>query len=118
MNFRAFTDALVVALTEHLRTGKAPRLPTGGELIWRWFLDLHAGRGLGMAGPLPISWADIEAYRRLTGCPIERRHIDVLMALDRIYVDHSYSKQQQGGASAPRSSGKDLSLGVFDAMFA
>jgi hypothetical protein len=115
MNPASHKRALVAALADHLATGKPPRIPAGGELVWRWFLDLNATRGQGFAGPLPIGYAEISAYRHITRWPIEPRHVDLIMALDRAFLDHHYSSNR----SAPERpvARQAMTAQVFDAMF-
>lgn len=116
MNSRRFSAAMTTALRRHLATGRLPSLPAGGDLVWRWFIDLARARGMGFAGPLPITYAEIEAYRRLSGWPIERRHVDIIFALDRVYLDRAHAKADPA-PGVPRSSGQAVSPSAFDAVF-
>ncbi|KQY21029.1 hypothetical protein [Rhizobium sp. Root483D2] len=95
-------------------------IPAGGDLLWRWFNDLSATRSYHMAGPNPISYAEISGYSRLMGLPIEPRHVAVIRAMDRTYIEAAYSKRQQapdGVKTLPPVSEYALTDGMFDAMF-
>lgn len=95
-------------------------IPAGGELLWRWFCDLNGTRTYGMAGPNPIVHAEIGAYARLSGWPIEHRHVSILRAMDTVWLENAYAKKDQAPEGTktlpPRSKGK-LTAGMFDAMF-
>lgn len=121
MNRAAFQRAMRTALFNHLETGQAMRLPAGGELVWRWFRDLSAARGQGFAGPLPITWKEIDAYRRLSGEPIEPGHVKLILTLDRCFIEfHAAAAGEVGPSLQPMAKGRDrgnLSAQAFDAMF-
>lgn len=44
----------------------APEIPEDGLYLWNWFQELSAGRGNNGFGPTAITWADMEAWARLT----------------------------------------------------
>ncbi|MBN8998072.1 MAG: hypothetical protein J0H54_01430 [Rhizobiales bacterium] len=86
-------------------------LPAGWQPLWRAFLELHSTRGEGFAGPVPISFAEIEAYVRLMRLPLEPRHIAVIRAIDNAWMDHiSAARGRQGALPA-------LTPEVFMAVF-
>jgi hypothetical protein len=100
------------ALADHLAKPGRPIVPAGGELLWRWFSDLSAVRTWGIAGPDPIGFDAIEAYRRLTRWPIEERHVRVLRAMDGVFVRHF-----KAGGATPPVPGRPLTAKLFDAAF-
>ena len=106
------TDRLCDALRRHLAGPGRPVVPAGGELLWRWFTDLSAARTWGMAGPDPIGFEAIDAYRRLTRWPIEERHVRTLRAMDDVFREHF-----RAGATTREVSARPLTAGVFDAVF-
>lgn len=98
----------------------AVNLPAGGELLWRWFLDLHKARTFHAAGPNPITHADILAYASLTRWPIEPRHIAIIRAMDETYLEAVMQKRESGRDEArklPLVSPVPISAGLLDAMF-
>lgn len=109
-------------LKRHL-TAKGVRMtrtPAGGDLLWRWFNDLSATRSYHMAGPNPISYAEIAGYSRLMRLPIEPRHVAIIRAMDRTYIEAAYAKRQQapdGVKILAPVSDHALTGGMFDAMF-
>lgn len=96
------------------------RIPSGGELLWKWFMALHKTRQAGMAGPQPITYAEIAAYSRIYSLPIEPRHVAVLIAMDQAYLETVYKKEPQGPKGVkvlPPISQAPLTAGLFDAQF-
>lgn len=95
-------------------------IPAGGELLWRWFLDLNRTRTYHAAGPNPIQPSEIEAYARSTGWPIEPRHIVVLRAMEDVWMDHAHTRAARvpdGVKPLPPVSTTPLSAGMVDALF-
>jgi hypothetical protein len=95
-------------------------IPAGGELLWRWFLDLSRTRRAGLAGPEPISYSEIEAYARSTRWPIEPRHVAVLRAMDDVWMEHARKRTTPApeGVKAMRPvSSTPMTAGLFDAVF-
>lgn len=113
---------LVAALEENLATEKRPRLPEGGRMLWDWFIDLHGGRTYHMAGPNPISYADMLAYCVLKRIPLPMppHHLEIILAMDRAFLAFAVRKNQKppdGVKAAPPVSKQKLSSKLFDAMF-
>lgn len=79
---------LATTLESHL-AGRSKPVPEAGALAWRWFADLCRTRTYHMAGPNPISYAEIEAYARLYRWPLEARHVDLILAMDRVWLEHA-----------------------------
>lgn len=95
-------------------------IPSGGELLWRWFLDLNRTRTYHMSGPNPISHADILSYGQVMRWPIEPRHIAILRAMDETwmqYVDKRAAPLPDGVKVLPTVSKTPLTAGMIDAMF-
>lgn len=96
------------------------RIPSGGELLWKWFMALHKTRQAGMAGPQPITYAEIMAYSHIYSLPIEPRHVAILIAMDQAYLETVYKKQPttpEGVKVLPPVSKAPLTAGLFDAQF-
>lgn len=94
--------------------------PAGGSLLWSWFLDLNRTRTMHAAGINPISYADIEAYIRLTRQAIEPRHIAIIVAMDEAYLAFAHRGRNtapDGVQSLPPISKAPLTAGLVDAMF-
>ncbi|MCV9997684.1 hypothetical protein OE766_05445 [Pararhizobium sp. YC-54] len=111
---------LVDALRTSLQTGKAPQLPAGGDLPWRWFLDLNRTRTWHAAGPHALSYNEIEAYCRVRRWPLQQHHIDVLLAMDDAYLEHVRSSQasaQGGGKAVPKAFLSKAAPAALDAVF-
>lgn len=63
-----------------------PPLPEGGEHLFDWFLELSAARGAGMSGPLGISYSELLAWSRLTGRRPAPWEVEILRALDAVFL--------------------------------
>jgi len=97
-----------------------PRIPAGGDLLWRWFMDLHRSRTLHAGGPNPIAHAEILAYAALMRWPIEPRHVMILRAMDQTYLEASMKpepKAPDGVKTLPPISSAPVTAGLVDAMF-
>jgi hypothetical protein len=95
-------------------------IPAGGELLWRWFIDISSGRTYGMSGPNPISFTEIQSYAAVSRWPILPHHVIILRAMDAVWLENAYAKKADAPEGTktlpPRSKGK-LTAGMFDAMF-
>lgn len=85
---------MTVALVAHM-AGRPLLVPEAGRLFWRWFVDLHRSRTYHAAGPHPIAYAEIEAYGRLHGWPLERRHVELIRALDAAWLNQNIRPTSQ-----------------------
>lgn len=113
---------LCAELKRQLETKGSDKLsiPAGGELLWRWFCDLHATRTYHFAGPNPISHAEIEAYARLQRWPLEPRHVALIRAMDEVFLRHAAQKRAvapEGTKAMPPVSTTPLTAGMLDAIF-
>ncbi|MCI9865072.1 hypothetical protein RHIZ_03835 [Rhizobium skierniewicense] len=102
------------------KAAAAPRIPAGGDLLWRWFLDLHRSRTYHAAGPNPISYAEIQAYAALMRWQIEPRHAMILRAMDAVYLECRMKPQAEapeGVKTLPLISAAPVTAGLVDAMF-
>ena len=108
---------LCAEIARNLKAGDRPRIPAGGELLWCWFRDLHATRQVGYSGPMPISFGEIEAYARLNRLPMEPRHVAILRAMDRSFLEAIDETAPPGVKEASRVSGQKLTAAIFDACF-
>jgi hypothetical protein len=64
--------------------------------VWEAFGELNYRRGVSMAGPVPITMADIEAYCRFRAIfsPYERdRFLIYLRALDQEWMTNHYTEK-------------------------
>lgn len=64
----------------------APDFPDRAAYVWEVFLDMHTGRTYGMSGPNPLSWGDIKAWCDLRGIVLLSWEVDILKALDMLWV--------------------------------
>lgn len=65
----------------------APSLPAGGEFVWSVFNELHPCRSLGMAGPQPISFVELDAWQRVTGIRLRPFELQAIRAIDFAFLE-------------------------------
>lgn len=63
-----------------------PDVPENGEYLWAWFQELSSGRGNNGFGVLPLSWADMDAWARLTGNQPEPWETAILRSMDGAFL--------------------------------
>lgn len=61
-------------------------LPSETAYLWEWYQDLEIARQASMGGPLPIPWAEIEAYFRLRRIRADAWEVDTIRTLDAEYM--------------------------------
>ena len=66
---------------------ETPEVPPAGERVWGIFLDLNATRGSNGFGPLPIAYSEIEAWSRLRREPVRPFEINIIRALDAMWLE-------------------------------
>lgn len=98
------------ALRRHRTTGQHPIIPLAGVPLWQIFAALSPGRGWHNNGPQPLSVREIREQGALAGFPLELRHVEVIQALDRAWLE----LEAGGGAARPMA---ELTPEIFDAMF-
>ncbi|MGH2343510.1 phage tail assembly chaperone [Segnochrobactraceae bacterium EtOH-i3] len=108
---------LCAELKRNLEKGGRPRLPAGGDLLWRWFNDLSAARSWGETGPAPVTHAEISAYAGLTCWPIEARHVAILRAMDDAFLDHCRRERARALGNDHTVQPINMTAGRFDALF-
>lgn len=64
---------------------ECPPLPLELEYLWATFCRLAARRGSGGFGIAPITWADLDAFMRLTGARLAPWEIRILEDLDNLF---------------------------------
>lgn len=102
-------------LARNLRQRDRPRIPAGGDLLWKWFFDLNKGRSMGPAGPSPIRFSEMLSYFQFMGVPmpIGSEKLRILQAMDAKYLSIHYA----GGTGASTGPLSEISAERFDAMF-
>jgi hypothetical protein len=74
-----------------------PPLPQEALFLWGYFIELHSTRGGGM-GPAAISYAEIEAWQRLTRRYLPSWQITAIKRMDQAFmrVESERQKRDQG----------------------
>jgi hypothetical protein len=102
-----FADRMADAVRATL-DGRPVPVPAGGELLMPVFADACGGRQMAAHGPQALTLGEIEAAARLHRLELEVRHVAVLRAMDRAWLDRAGQKAKP--LAAP------LTPGMFDAM--
>lgn len=100
--------------------GRKVSFPEAGEALLSAFTALSRARSYHQYGPNPISWSDLAAWSQMMRVPIEPRHADIIMALDRVWIDHACRADKQapeGVKTLPPVSDQPISAAMFDALF-
>lgn len=98
------------ALRVHMETGKPPAVPLAGVALWQVFAAISPGRAWGQHGPQALTVAEIREQGELAGLPLELRHVDVIRALDRQWLE--LVAKGQDGKPLPV-----MTAEIFDAMY-
>lgn len=63
-----------------------PEVPFAGECLWTWFWEVSGARTSNGFCLLPLSWADIEAWARLTATSLSPYEALTLRRMDAAYL--------------------------------
>jgi len=108
------TDAILRAVRVFLAGGRLD-LPEGAGIIWEMFVALHHTRGSSFNGAEPIRYAEIEAYARLMRWPLEPRHVELIRAIDQVWMERARAVEAEPEKQVgPRPV---LTAAAFDAVF-
>lgn len=108
---------LVIALRGNLAGGK-PIVPEAGVTIWNLFMEISRSRTYHMAGPHPISHAEIEAYARINRWPLQPHHVALIRAMDDAWLEHAYRQKDDAATKAAQiKHAQPLTPEAFDAVF-
>ena len=112
--FDRLTTQLVAALRGRLTGKPLPRVPEAGLPLWGAFCELSARRTWHAHGPNPIAYSEIEAWARLMRWPLEPRHVEAILALDDVWLEHS-RKQVDKPEEDKAVSDRPMTPAIFDA---
>lgn len=109
---------LCAALRGHLAGGR-PEIEVAGRMLWQAFLSLSRTRRYHAAGPEAIAYAEIEAWCRVMRVPLAPAHVEIITALDEVWLDHAYRNrpggEKDGVKTLPPISKHALNAAIFDA---
>lgn len=86
--------------------------------LWNAFQRLNATRSYHMAGPNPISFAEIEAFTRLIRQPLEPWQVAILLDMDAAWLGHAMKggKVPEGVKALPPISKQPLNAAPLDVV--
>jgi hypothetical protein len=85
------------------RSEREPPFPLHDAYIFGIFQELNASRSHNGFGYNPLSYTEVDAYRRMTGTVLNAWQVKMLMRIDQIFLAAS-AKAQQIKANTPASS--------------
>ncbi|WP_323009838.1 hypothetical protein [Paracoccus sp. (in: a-proteobacteria)] len=115
MNARTRLSRQLCGAVTAALSGERVRPPEAGRPLWNAFQRLNATRSYHMAGPNPISFAEIDAFARLMRLPLEPWHITILMDMDAAWLAGAQkAKVPEGVKTLPPVSKHGISAALFD----
>lgn len=101
-----------------LASGDLSLMPEAGRELWNAFQRLSSTRTYHAGGPNPIQPSEIVAWCRLMRKPLEPRHVNILLEMDRAWLDQAFAKSRapEGVKALPPVSKHALSAGLLDAI--
>lgn len=114
---RKLSKQLTNAVTARLR-GQKIQLPEAGLLLWSTFQSLSGTRTYNLGGPNPIQPSEIAAWCQLHRLPLAPHHVDILLAMDQVWLDHAYAKARtpESVKRLPLISAHPISAVLLDAV--
>lgn len=106
---------LCAALKARL-AGRREPIPEGAAPLLEAFNALSRARSYGAHGPNPIAWEAIAAWSALMRVPVEPHHVEIITALDEVWMTHAMERPPEGVKTLPPRSEHALTTGVLDAM--
>lgn len=65
---------------------ECPPFPLALSYVWQAWVRLRRRKAGGFSGPNPIEWPDIDAFMRNTRTRLDPRDIDLIEAVDDLYL--------------------------------
>jgi hypothetical protein len=65
---------------------KEPPLSPAVAHVFGWWLELASHRGVGFAGPAPLTWSDLDAWSRLMRVSPTPWEWTAIAAIDRAFL--------------------------------
>ncbi|AYF02626.1 hypothetical protein PY32053_03041 [Paracoccus yeei] len=99
--------------------GEKVRPPEAGRILWNAFQGISATRTYHAGAPNPIQPSEIAAWCQLMRLPLAPHHVDVLLAMDQVWLDVAYAaaRRPEGVQALAPVSQTPLSAALLDAMF-
>jgi hypothetical protein len=82
------------------RSEREPPFPLHDAYLFSIFQELNASRSHNGFGYNPLTYTEVDAYRRMTGTVLNAWQVKMLMRIDQIFLAAS-AKAQQLKANAP-----------------
>lgn len=77
-----------------------PEMPVALAYLWSAFQRIRSRRGGNGFGPSPITWADIDAYVRLSGVRLAPWEVEIVEALDDVWLREMATRDSTRGQPA------------------
>lgn len=63
-----------------------PEFPEAFSVVWSKFIELSSSRSQGFDGPMPISYADMYYWSKMTGWKLSKMEVAVVRKLDALWL--------------------------------
>lgn len=74
---------------------RIPPFPEPIRRLWNKFLSLHEGRTYGINGVNPISYADIDAWMRVTNSCLDQWEVEAIFKIDKAWLRASRVDEEE-----------------------
>jgi hypothetical protein len=89
-------------VAEKLPDARAALVPPPVDPADAWLLPafdaLEASRAVGLGGPRPLAWGEVESWLRVTGTPVTHEEVVTLRAMDQATLAHAHAAMQAGAS--------------------
>lgn len=75
-----------------------PTVPVPMRYLIDWWHEVGLGRGAGGFGPAAITWADVDAWARVTQTPVSGAEALVLLRMDRAFLAAAMPPERKKGS--------------------
>lgn len=86
-------EKLLRGVLRRILSGQKAAIPEAGRGLMAIFFQLSEARAWHANGPNPIGFADIEAWIRMMGVPLQARHVAILRALDADWIEFFHRRR-------------------------
>lgn len=68
--------------------------PDAALHVWNWFWRLNSRRAYGEAGPLPLTYTEVQSWSRLTRSEVRPDEVEMIIAMDDAYLSETAEESE------------------------